>query len=238
MGTAAWPAASHWCVSRGWCRQLRFWLRVWSSQLGRRPWLAACPRGHSLHHYPQEAGASGQISPQECRRGHQQLQDPRLVQERHVRGGLSPPIVRARRARDTSGRTAQTRARPGTGKQTQSQTKDRTAGQQAQNQTQTWTQDCVTRQTTTAGSYSNCSRGPESVRLSHHGACVCEPLSESGLVEEAEALPARLDGEAPRAAAACPRPEPAAEASSGIRPRNEEAALVLHARRSRAEEGQ
>ena len=76
-----------------------------------------------------------------------------------------PSIVRARRARDTSGRTAQTRAQPGTGKQTQSQTKDRTAGQQAQNQTQTWTQDCVTRQTTTAGSYSNCSRGPESVRL-------------------------------------------------------------------------
>ena len=92
VGTAAWPAASHWCVSRGWCRQLRFWLCVWSSQLGWRPWLAACPRGHSLHQNPPEAGAIDQIFPQEVRRGHQQLQDPRLVQERHVRGGLSPPL--------------------------------------------------------------------------------------------------------------------------------------------------
>ena len=164
VGTAAWPAASHWCVSRGWCRQLRFWLRVWSSQLGRRPWLAACPRGHSLHQNPREAGAGkkygktvgGALS--NCKTGGLSRNDT-------YEAACPPSIVRARRARDTSGRTAQTRAQPGTGKQTQSQTKDRTAGQQAQNQTQTWTQDCVTRQTTTAGSYSNCSRGPESVRL-------------------------------------------------------------------------
>ena len=115
VGTAAWPAASHWCVSRGWCRQLRFWLRVWSSQLGWRPWLAACPRGHSLRQNPREAGAVQKNHREDGRRGPQQLQDQGLEQERHVRGGLSPlhcarsPRSRHERPHSTDARTTRHR---------------------------------------------------------------------------------------------------------------------------------